>query len=380
MTCRLHVVVVGLLSLSHTACADDFCSDRQLEVRTGTACFEDSVEIFGAKRVRLAPEVADVDGDAHLDLVVLTATTTVQELSVARGDGRRGFTVDVVALGDSTDANSLVLADLDADGDLDIATASQTEICIVENDGEGAFSLAAQIEHAQSDMAAHDFDEDGQAELVLAGSTLDIAANMLSEMPSFTSVGSLIAGADSVVLADVDGDGTADAVATPGPVIFWGVAGGLSEADSENVNAGWDQFLLALDLDRDGIVDVASGDSALLGGSRSAWASARSIELEVPDDGPTELQGVLPQPWGDPSLVYQASALDSADGPACTELTVLLVEDDAAEPLTSARFGYMNPETAGLLLHLSVLVDLDEDGHVDLTDGSKVQFGRACAD
>ncbi|MFY0534420.1 FG-GAP repeat domain-containing protein [Nannocystis pusilla] len=84
-------------------------------------------------------DVGDIDGDEHLDVVVLDAPSGLQVLR-GTGDGRLREAVAESA-GSELQVGGIDLADHDGDGDLDAFThAGQDRVLVHRNDGDGRFS------------------------------------------------------------------------------------------------------------------------------------------------------------------------------------------------------------------------------------------------
>ena len=141
----------------------------------------------------------------------------VQTLSVLHGHGDGSFDAPVAyqARGDVT---GLALADIDRDGDLDVAaSAGQGHFALYRNDGSGALldpTLRATGDQSVG-IASGDFDGNGRPDFAVAGGYDEDVFVFLTdsdaspeEMPAF-EYGAIARG---LVLVDMDGNGTLDAV------------------------------------------------------------------------------------------------------------------------------------------------------------------------
>jgi len=143
----------------------------------------------------LAVAIGTLDGDETNDLVV--ANTTANSLSILVNDGSGSFTkpgpdlaVESSATVTAKGPRDVVLADLDADGDLDIVTAngdggpttSQSSVSLFLNDGSGVFQLATtesfpsvhtsfpvQVGLLPQTVWVADMNQDGAVDIITAG-------------------------------------------------------------------------------------------------------------------------------------------------------------------------------------------------------------------
>jgi hypothetical protein len=134
-----------------------------------------STQANGANSV----EAADVDGDGDLD--VLSASSYGNDSKIAwyqNTDGKGSFGPQQVVSTQVNGANSVVAADVDGDGDLDVLSASlygnDSKIAWYENtDGKGTFGNQQVIDVvAARSVAVADVDGDGDMD-VLSASDLD---------------------------------------------------------------------------------------------------------------------------------------------------------------------------------------------------------------
>jgi len=170
--------------------------------------------------------LADVDGDGDLDLVAGNySQTTRLYLNNATADPFSGVGGSYVS-GDAHDTRSVALADMDGDGDLDLAAGNEDQTNrLYLNDGTAdPFSgvsgsdISSDV-HGTRSISLGDMDGDGDLDLI-AGNLA--TANLLYLNNGTTNPFSGVSGKDissdvhntySVALGDVDGNGDLDLVA-----------------------------------------------------------------------------------------------------------------------------------------------------------------------
>ncbi|MDP7693720.1 MAG: FG-GAP-like repeat-containing protein, partial [Vicinamibacterales bacterium] len=124
---------------------------------------------------------------------------------------------------DADGATGVYVADLDGDGDLDIISSSFTDSTIAWYESDGAadpsFTASDIITTADGahDVHVADMDGDGDLDIAYTSSNDDTVALYLNNGaadPSFTAFGAddEIDGATSIFIADLDGDGDLDGV------------------------------------------------------------------------------------------------------------------------------------------------------------------------
>ncbi len=251
-------------------------------------------------------DLADLDGDGDLDLLGAAAEADTVAVWINDGAVPVGLTMQVID--DSFGgARSLVPADLDGDGDVDLLGTALEDDDLVwwRNDGGEPIVWTPQIvadDFAGSHHAdAWDMDLDGDLDIVALGygyPWLKVFWNdggaplrWREEDVGNAIVTPLVLGA-----GDLDGDGDMDVAATADSwnrVIWWRNNGG-PPADWSSASVV-SQFpgpwpLAVADLDGNGALDVVAGAS---GGSTVAWwrlvdfaasGSMTSRVLSIPDD------------------------------------------------------------------------------------------------
>jgi hypothetical protein len=225
----------------------------------------------------------DFNGDGRLDLA--TANRAADTVSVLRGIGDGTFAA-AETVGVGTEPAALAAADLNQDGRLDLAVANfrSATVSVLSNQTSsvgGAVAFATSTHSVGSgpqDVALADLNADGRLDVVVASRT----ANSLSVLPGGAggtlggevrvSAGS---GPSSLAVADFNGDGRLDvaaANATPNAgavVLLLGVAGAtgvafgapqaldLRQAPQLTAAGDFTSSLLAGDFDGDQVLDLA---------------------------------------------------------------------------------------------------------------------------
>jgi FG-GAP-like repeat len=232
--------------------------------------------------------VADINGDHRLDIVVVHSGTTdfgigSDDLAVLLGRGDGTFTTSLVPTG--VNAQAVVIADFDRDGDPDLATADDGDhVSVFRGSGDGAFRAPRSYPTGapfSSGIAAADFDGDGILDLVTANSLIgrgrsDRTVSVLSGMKggSFAvPVVYEVAGYQPIlpVVADLDGDGNRDVVTPNGypsydvSALIDDAAGALSPSVEYETGPN-PHTVVAADFDGDGHLDLAAWNSGVQGG------------------------------------------------------------------------------------------------------------------
>ena len=224
--------------------------------------------IGGAAGTTLVP--ADVDGDGDIDIF---------DGAVAwyENDGSETFTRRTVNA--NAAALSLAPADLDGDGDLDLISANSSSSVIWHvNDGHQVFTattIGSQIASVRF-VAVHDMDGDGDPD-ILAGtpgspnSTIRWLENDGQRHFTVRTLATTGLNLSDLAAGDFDGDGDLDVVAsfatTTGGVVFYENDGAETFTPTNLDAVTWSASAIDVaDLDADGDLDIAAS-----GGNRVAW-------------------------------------------------------------------------------------------------------------
>ena len=159
-------------------------------------------------------ELADMDADGDLDVVVLNDFVDRADgtVVVLFNDGRGRFpfiTADPLPAVDRAN-DALITGDFDGDGDVDVAVGSRlpSVLIVLKNDGRGGLTPQPPVAASVDYLAAGDVDGDGDLDVVTSGGTILENATGNGELV----VGDSIGGAGLTALADLDGDEDLDVV------------------------------------------------------------------------------------------------------------------------------------------------------------------------
>ncbi|UKS30992.1 FG-GAP-like repeat-containing protein [Paenibacillus sp. HWE-109] len=237
--------------------------------------------------------IGDMNGDGHADIVVVT-TGDSAGISILQGDGHGFFTPAVKFKASCPnsyvpaldDPYSLALADLDGDGDLDLAVgcSEATQVSILLNDSVGSrLSLQAadrySVQGSYSQVVIADFNSDNKLDVVATnydefGNNMNFAAILLGRGDGtlLASVNYDVSGSLplSVTSFDFDGDGNLD-IATANynsnnVSIMRGNGKGQFAAAIKYAVGSKPVQLLSVDLNHDGKPDLVianSGDNTI---------------------------------------------------------------------------------------------------------------------
>jgi hypothetical protein len=160
---------------------------------------------------------ADLDGDGDLDLAVPNAGPDNVSILKNNGDGTFPTKADYPA---GHSPQSVFCADLDGDGDLDLAVADSDNVSILKNNGDGTFTAPVNYGAGGSPFFIFCADLDGDLDLDLAVGH-SASTNMVSILKNngdgtFQSAVNYAVGnwPSSVFCADLDGDLDVDLAVT----------------------------------------------------------------------------------------------------------------------------------------------------------------------
>ena len=258
-------------------------------------CLADAAGLSGCEILRRTDQVArpqhvavgDFDGDGRHD--VASVDEGSRDVAIYQQDALNVLespAQTLVSLQNGARPSSFAVADLDADGDLDLAVTSpfSNGLTLLSRRSNSSYARQtlnlfgdASITRGASQVISADLDGDGLADLVTANTQSDNLLVLLQDsrgrFDRRTNILSLDGGLDgprTVAAGDLDGDGRLDLVTAGGfsdDLLWFRQAGQGVFAPAELIDTGGlleDPLqLLAEDLNQDGMIDlVATGNES----------------------------------------------------------------------------------------------------------------------
>ena len=202
---------------------------------------------------------SDIDQDGDIDF--LAACYVSDSVVMYRNDGSQSFTE--VNLGGSHDgAHSIFVADIDGDGDYDVAVASQhSSFGWYENDGSSSFTFHTVSSSNTRFVIVHDLDQDSDLDFLTADITsYSWYQNDGSQSFSQYTIGSGYSRVVQISVADIDDDGDLDIIGADeeGSKLMLFENDG-SQSFTEHVldsDSGRPHHTSIVDINGDGLLDV----------------------------------------------------------------------------------------------------------------------------
>lgn len=332
-----------VLTLSGVLLSSMGCKSPEFDHAQGSRSFRVGVYLEDSSYTSANASVGDVNGDGHLDVVLVKGRHWPLQNLVRFGDGMGSF-ADAVAIGSGADRSYTgELIDLDADGDLDLIVSNDSPDPkrVLHNTGQGDFVEVQQFGEPQWNtrhIAVADLNNDGLFDVV--------AANRGGSE-----------GTDSFVC--------------------FGTDGGLVAETCTAVYHGSATTITAADMDNDGDLDLIvphrdGGQSEVRFNSGNGVFTSRTV-------------------FGPSSVGYRATAVDDFDDDGYVDIAVIapgsstgietLGPDGGNGVIAAPRFGIFYGQSDGSFARLHPLTnesdrpyailaeDVDGDGRKDLVVG-----------
>ncbi|MCK5126268.1 MAG: VCBS repeat-containing protein [candidate division Zixibacteria bacterium] len=241
-------------------------------VRTSSESYgtlgEHTILTAGNKPVGAFP--ADLDGDGDIDLAVPNHDS--HTLSIYMNDGTGSFAGQVSYPAGGNNPWDVTARDFDGDGDLDLATANYgtNNVSVYLNNGSGVFTVSAT--YAAGDrphpILAEDLDGDGDFDLIAANlNSDDISVYFNNGDGTFTDQQTVSVGNGPIGLAgaDYDRDGDIDIFTANYSGSTIGLLknngnGTFETAQQLSMGASGPFNVIAIDMSGDGLVDLATAN------------------------------------------------------------------------------------------------------------------------
>jgi hypothetical protein len=211
--------------------------------------------------------VKDMDSDGDKDVIV----SDLYDLFWYENMGEGAFAGDKKTIGtDIYSIKSIFAADMDADGKMDVLSASEGgELALHHNLGFDIFEeiqIPAELSFKYA-VLAEDIDQDGDLDILSGGTNLSTFAWHENTAPLTYTLHSLSSSNErnnQVFAADMDNDGDIDLLnvfSYEGGSIYWHENDGSQNFTEHEIDSQFVRSISAVDMDQDGDQDILAGAS-----------------------------------------------------------------------------------------------------------------------
>lgn len=258
----------------------------------GTGGVSQTGQFAGESNLSRSVQLGDINGDGILDMVSSgQADGSTGYVTVRLGDGSGSFgSAQSIAIAD-TNAVTVSLADIDDDGILDIVAGGVSNVFTLRGNGNGTFQSAVSYATGGTvnSITIGDVNGDGQLDLITGQYGGGFVAVRLGQGGGTfgSATNQTVTGANNihdVTLADVNGDGILDLLATGltssltgRTYVLMGSGNGTFGAATtyNTTNSTGRSYSITLgDLNGDGILDLVTG-AYEAGAGNGAWVNVR---------------------------------------------------------------------------------------------------------
>jgi hypothetical protein len=248
---------------------NEFTSHVSVLLGDGTGAFKSEIKLASNDSINDII-TADYNNDGKADIAIVATNNYIFEITVFLGNGdgtfESGKTSQIVSTFYAAQMYSIINADFNSDGKIDIATASYTDgISILFGNGNGTFRSAKSFfakDGFTTNMIVADFNNDQIIDLATTSMVSDSLLVFLGTgNGSFRSAikTKLSFSMSSVCVSDFDGDGVNDIaeVSFSNTYIYKGKGDGTFDYKNKTLNVyGSDHTITTTDYNDDGKVDL----------------------------------------------------------------------------------------------------------------------------
>ena len=403
---RRSLLFLGGLASLVFAVADDHSAMAQAGPSFEWMRFERRAMLEDEATTSANASIGDLNGDGHLDIVLIRGRHWPVANRILLGDGTGSF-ADAADLGDVEDRSYTgALRDLDLDGDLDLVVSNDNPDpgYVYLNDGRGRFKVSSTFGEAgwnTRNISVVDADDDGLPDVIVAnrGPIDGPSPNFICrnagdgrfERPcqSFSEES-----ATTITPVDLNGDGELDFVVPHRDGgqshVYLGESGrslDFSVVPFGPANASIRATVVA-DFNRDSVQDIVAIHAGNSEGGDGVVDRGRNFHGAVIYHGRETGGFGAGQPIGDSTAMPYALSAADLNGDGATDVIVGYVEsesvvylsDSANNRFIDVRLGDGEGTTYGF-----AVADLDEDGYSDVVVAksgarNRVLFGSPSSD